>query len=100
MWTMVMFDLPVTTPQARREYTSFRNYLLDHGFVMSQYSVYFRMLSSKDKVGKLEKKISKRVPPNGHVQIISITDKQYEQIKVFYGDVEKRHKKERQLLLF
>ena len=31
MWMMVMFDLPVTDKAARKEYTRFRNFLLDNG---------------------------------------------------------------------
>ena len=100
MWALVMFDLPVTTAAARKEYVKFRHFLLDNGFSMSQYSVYFRMLSSKDKVFKLERRIAERVPPNGHVQLIAITDKQYEQIRIFHGNIESRHKIEGQLLLF
>ncbi len=100
MWLMVMFDLPVTTSKARKEYTKFRNYLLDNGFSMSQYSVYFRLLSSKDKLASLERRIGSRVPENGHVQMISITDKQYENIKAFYGNTHQEMKKNDQLQLF
>ena len=40
MWLMVMFDLPTDTPKARRRYRDFRNYLLQDGFDMLQFSVY------------------------------------------------------------
>ena len=80
-----MFDLPVQTRKDRKEYSRFRNYLLDCGFEMSQFSVYFRLASSKDRVMMFERRIANQVPVNGKVQIISITDKQYENIKLFRG---------------
>ncbi len=47
MWVVVMFDLPVDTKKARREYTRFRKKLLRDGFMMLQYSVYARHCASK-----------------------------------------------------
>lgn len=42
MWVMVIFDLPVGTKTERRAATRFRHFLLDQGFMMSQFSVYMR----------------------------------------------------------
>lgn len=42
MWIFVMFDLPVGSKKETREATKFREYLLDEGFEMSQFSVYAR----------------------------------------------------------
>ena len=39
---MAMFDLPVMTYMERKVATRFRNDLLDHGFLMIQFSVYAR----------------------------------------------------------
>ena len=100
MWMMVMFDLPVLTKADRKEYTRFRNYLLDCGFSMSQYSVYFRLVSSKERVERFERRIADQLPDDGKVQIITITDKQYENIKAFYGHEPDKLKKTDQLQLF
>ena len=43
MWIFVMFDLPVDTKEHAREATKFREFLLDEGFEMSQFSIYFAM---------------------------------------------------------
>jgi CRISPR-associated endonuclease Cas2 len=43
-----MFDLPVDTPGARRDYTKFRKGLLQDGFSMMQYSVYIRHCANED----------------------------------------------------
>ncbi len=95
-----MFDLPVVTKADRKEYTRFRNYLLDNGFDMSQFSVYERLVSSKDRVKKFERKITHQLPKNGKVQLITITDKQYQNIKSYYGQSQLTPDKPDQLHLF
>lgn len=100
MWMIVMFDLPVVTREDRKEYTRFRNCLLDYGFSMGQYSVYFRLVSSKERVEKFEKKLAEALPEHGEVQIITITDKQYANIRAFQGGRAEKRKKQGQLQLF
>lgn len=101
MWTMVLFDLPVVTPEDRRQATKFRTFLLDEGFYMSQYSVYFRVLSGKEALETLQKSIKHHLPPSGKIDIISITDKQYSSIVSFDGRQKvKNHVYGQQLTLF
>lgn len=100
MWMLVMFDLPVVEKSDRKAATKFRDFLLDEGFAMAQFSVYYRMVSGKDRGQAMEKKIQNHLPEYGSVQIVSITDKQYENIKVFKGKRRDSHEKQPQLLLF
>ena len=100
LWVIVMFDLPVVEKPDRKAATQFRNFLLDQGFMMAQYSVYYRMVSGKDRGRTLEKRISENLPEYGSVQIVSITDKQYENIKLFKGKQRENQEKPQQLLLF
>lgn len=39
---ILMFDLPVMTKAQRKAASGFRNWLLDKGWEMSQFSVYLR----------------------------------------------------------
>jgi len=78
LWMLVMFDLPVVEKTDRKAATQFRNFLLDQGFAMAQFSVYYRMVSGKDSGKAVEKRIREHLPEYGSVQIVSITDKQYE----------------------
>lgn len=95
-----MFDLPVVEKSDRKAATDFRNFLLDQGFSMAQFSVYYRMVSGKDRGRALEQKIQNNLPEYGRVQILSITDKQYENIKSFEGKSRKNREKQPQLHLF
>lgn len=85
MWMMVLFDLPVVMKKERKAATKFRNFLLDQGFEMSQYSVYLRFCSGKEQVGVYTRRIEKNLPPSGKVHILCFTDKQYENLVCFQG---------------
>ena len=100
MWMIVLFDLPVIEKTERKEATQFRNFLLDNGFGMIQYSIYTKLFSGKDSCEKYYKMIQENLPSDGKVDIITITDKQYENI-ISYNAAEKTPKKHaEQLLLF
>lgn len=85
MWVLVMFDLPVLTPVERKRATGFRNFLLDQGFEMSQFSVYLRHMPSREKANALAKRVVKKVPPAGKVSILFFTDKQFGEIISYYN---------------
>jgi CRISPR-associated protein Cas2 len=89
MWIIAMFDLPTETAEARRRYTRFRNILLKDGFVMMQYSVYVRHCASRENAEVHIERVEKALPSAGEVRVLTVTDKQYERMLVFYG---KRHK--------
>ena len=80
MWMLVMFDLPVVTTDERRRATKFRNFLLDEGFEMSQFSIYMRYCAGKEQVEAQARRITGALPPKGSVHLVAITDRQYEKI--------------------
>ena len=101
MWMFVLFDLPVVEKEERKAATEFRNFLLDEGFSMTQYSVYIRLLSGKEAVEKYSHRIFEKLPAEGKVDIICITDKQYENILSYNARKGNSQKKQgQQLLLF
>ena len=59
MWMIVLFDLPVLTKKERKAATRFRNFLLDQGFEMSQFSVYMRFCAGKEQTETYMKRIAK-----------------------------------------
>jgi len=101
MWMMVLFDLPVTEPAERKAATKFRHFLLDQGFEMAQFSVYVRYTSGKEAVEAMTQKVETSLPPNGKVDILQFTDKQYENIVSFRGGGRgARNKNPEQFVLF
>ncbi len=100
MWTIVMFDLPVGTSQERRVATQFRKSLLDMGFNMAQFSVYYRVMGSKELATRYIQSIERKVPEHGSVNILSITDKQYENMICFLGRKKSAPPPAQQLTLF
>lgn len=101
MWLLVMFDLPVDTKANRKAATDFRNFLLDQGFEMSQFSVYLRFCKGKEQVHKHVRRIGKHLPAYGKVSILTFTDKQYENIVSFSGrSREPAQEKTGQLVMF
>lgn len=85
LWVLAMFDLPTKTPKQRRAYTRFRKMLLKDGFSMMQYSVYKRHCANRENAMAHISRMSVRVPPEGEVRFLRITDRQFGDIQVFWG---------------
>jgi CRISPR-associated protein Cas2 len=85
MWLFVLFDLPVGTKSERKAATDFRNDLLDLGFEMSQFSVYLKFCAGKEQVDSMARQVEIAMPPSGKVHLVTITDKQYENIRTYRG---------------
>ena len=100
MWIMVLFDLPVTTEKERKKATKFRNFLIDNSFEMVQFSVYMRPCPSKEHIERLIKLIENNVPEDGKVDILPITDKQYENIVTIRGSNKLQRNNPNQYILF
>jgi CRISPR-associated protein Cas2 len=80
-----MFDLPVVTFENKRQASAFRHFLLDEGFEMAQFSVYFRHCAGPAIVDRRMETIRRRLPPDGSIKLLVITDKQYANIKTYWS---------------
>lgn len=80
-----MFDFPVATSQERKSASRFRTALLQLGFEMTQFSVYMRFCGSLGHAVSLCDQLKKQLPDNGNVQILKLTNKQYERALVYHG---------------
>ena len=90
MWVLVFFDLPTGTKKERKTYARFRKNILNDGFIMFQFSIYIRHCASMENANVHIKRVQSFLPEFGNVGIMCITDKQFSDIKIFYG----RNKKE------
>ena len=44
MRMILMFDMPVETAEEKKAYRKFRQFLIDEGFIMHQFSIYSKLL--------------------------------------------------------
>jgi len=85
MWVFVFFDLPTETKKNRRDAALFRKNLEKDGYTMMQFSVYMRHCPSKENADVHIKRVKYFLPSQGHVSIVTITDRQYGEILNFNG---------------
>ena len=85
MWILVMFDLPTETKLQRKRYSEFRKSLIQDGFTMFQFSIYVRNCASRENTKVHIDRIKRLLPPEGKVCIITITEKQFNDIMLFEG---------------
>jgi len=101
LWIMVLFDLPTETREERRIYAHFRKKLQKDGFSMFQFSAYLRHCSSPENAQVHINRVKISLPEKGHVGILTITDKQFGMMEIFYGQKEAERKEiPQQLELF
>lgn len=87
MRVIVLFDLPVETQINRRNYSKFRRYLIKNGFLMMQESVYTKLALNQNNAKAVIDSVKKHKPPEGLVQILTITEKQFSKIEIITGEV-------------
>ena len=93
MRILVFFDLPVVKENERKVYAQFRRFLLNDGYDMVQFSVYSRLCNGTDMTNKHLKRLNNMLPSKGSVRCLTITEKQYENMKFLVGKPEAKSKK-------
>lgn len=86
MRIIVMFDLPTETPLHRHNYGKFRRYLIKSGFMMLQESIYVKLALNQNMANSIIDSIKKNKPPEGLVQILSVTEKQFSKMEIITGE--------------
>lgn len=101
MWVFVHFDLPTEEKEDKKNYSQFRKFLIQDGFVMMQYSIYARHCHSRENAEVHKKRVKNHLPLKGEVILFEITDAQFGRIDFFTG-IKKQSKNPevRQLELF
>ncbi len=89
MRLIVFFDLPVETSEDRREYARFRKYLIKNGFVMDQLSVYSKIVLNNTAADAVKEGVRKNKTKKGFIQMLTVTEKQYNSIEVLVGESNK-----------
>lgn len=86
MRVLVFFDLPTLTCENRREYARFRKFLIKNGFLMMQESVYSKMALNQTVAASVVERVKKNKPAEGLVQMMTITEKQYNRMEYVCGE--------------
>lgn len=102
MRIIVLFDLPTSTKEERSAATHFRNFLLDDGFDMLQYSVYSRLCSNRDIADKHIRRAKRNAPNKGSVRVMNLTEKQFTTMHILVGErsIQEMRLSARQLTFF
>lgn len=85
MRVVVFFDLPVLTEANRRDYRLFRKFLIKSGFMMIQESVYCKLAQNSSVGDAIIDNIRKNKPREGLVQVLRVTEKQYNKMDFIVG---------------
>ena len=81
----MFFDLPSESASERRAYTQFRKYLIKNGFMMLQKSVYCKLAANQTIVNAQIENLRKNKPPDGLVEVLTITEKQFARMEFIVG---------------
>lgn len=85
MRVIVLFDLPVLTEKNRKEYRDFRKFLIKSGFLMLQESVYCKLAQNSVAADTIVENVKKNKPSAGIVQLLKVTEKQYNKMEFIVG---------------
>ena len=85
MWILVFFDLPTETKKDKKEYALFKKNLQKDGFTMFQFSIYIRHCASKENMDVHVKRVKNFLPEFGKIGILTVTDRQFGDMEIFYG---------------
>ena len=88
MRLIVFFDLPVETSSQRKNYRVFRKYLIKEGYLMLQESVYAKLVTNDGAASAGIMRLRKNRPPQGLVQVLKVTEKQFATMTYITGNRE------------
>lgn len=88
MRVIVFFDLPTETAEDKKEYRSFRKFLIKKGFLMMQESVYCKLALNATVAESIVKSVKGNKPSDGIVQLLVVTEKQFNKMEYIVGNAQ------------
>ncbi|MGL5416720.1 MAG: CRISPR-associated endonuclease Cas2 [Clostridium sp.] len=85
MRVIVFFDLPNVSYAEHKEYTRFRKFLINEGFIMMQESIYTKLAINSSSAKLIQEKVKKNKTKKGIIQMMVITEKQFSGIEFIVG---------------
>lgn len=87
MRVLVFFDLPTISTSDKKAYRDFRKLLLKNGYMMLQESVYIKLVMNAINAELAVDFLRKNKPHEGHVMVMTITEKQFSKMEVLVGSM-------------
>lgn len=87
MRTLLFFDLPTITSTDKKNYRKFKKVLTKNGFMMLQESVYSKLSLSIQNADTTLKEIKQKLPSNGNIMILTVTEKQFSNMQILLGEM-------------
>lgn len=85
MRVLLMFDVPTKSKKDQKNANKFRNSLIKLGFFMMQFSVYVKICKGSASAKTTIKSIEKILPPYGNIRVLTITEKQFDNMQILLG---------------
>lgn len=82
---LILYDLPMSEIEDRKEYTKFRKDILKLGCYLVQFSVYAKVIKNEIYYRSFIDKLKHILPEKGEVRVIKLTEKQYEDMIFLNG---------------
>ena len=82
---LILYDLPMSEIEDRKEYTKFRRDILKLGCYLVQFSVYAKVIKNEIYYKSFIDKLRNILPEKGEVRVIKLTEKQYEDMIFLNG---------------
>ncbi len=86
MRMILMFDMPVDTAEERKTYRKFRNFLINEGFIMHQFSIYSKLLLNNTANNAMIERLKANNPKKGNITLLTVTEKQFSRMVYLNGN--------------
>lgn len=86
MKIILMYDLNMDSPIKIKEYNKFHKWIIKRGYIMLQYSLYYKTINTVTKYDYEQVALAKSVPTSGNVRCMLITDRQFYDMKILRGN--------------
>ncbi|EAI0653001.1 CRISPR-associated endonuclease Cas2 [Campylobacter coli] len=87
MRVLLMFDIPTKSKKEQKSANKFRVSLVKLGFFMMQFSVYVKICKGMTSAKTAIKSVERILPPCGNIRVLTITEKQFDNMQILLGGV-------------
>ena len=82
---LVMYDLPVKTTDNRNKSEKFRKYLINHGYVFLQKSIYVKLFRNKASMKQDIQLLREELPKDGIVNVLPMNLENFKKMMTILG---------------